>query len=379
MTCIKVLPKLACTNGFARCIVFFALHFSWGLILPIGDAMSRKKIDARQFVPEITAYAMAALMQFLPEFGVTPQRVCEGLNFTPEDLQRGMEMSHRQAWRLIRRALRLTGRPDLGLESGRRQNLSHFGLIGFAMMMEPDLHHAFKIAMRYYRQGGSLVEWDFRLEGAYGICSLTSSIMDASVQPFLIEEMASSALTLLRILLGPKFSFHAVDIAYDAPAHAERYREVFACPVRFGCAENRLLIEHHWFDVHLASYSPIIAAQLKELLEQRERSSNPALGTVAAIEHLLNHSGNAAMTIGEAAIALDLNRRTLTRRLADAGTSFRVLSDRVCAKVARNLLSEQGLTVTAAAEQLGFSDARSFRRAFKRWFGEAPGTVKRLD
>jgi AraC-like DNA-binding protein len=88
------------------------------------------------------------------------------------------------------------------------------------------------------------------------------------VQPFLIEEMISSALTLLRILLGPVFSFHALDIAYDAPSHAERYGEVLGCPVR---------------------------------------------------------------------------------------------------------------TVTAVAEQLGFSDARSFRRAFKRWSGNTPGTHKRAD
>lgn len=339
--------------------------------------MSRKKIDAGQFVPEITAYSMAALMQFLPEFGVTQQRVCEGLNFTPEDLQRGMEMSHRQAWRLIRRALRLSGRSDLGLESGRRQNLSHFGLIGFAMMVEPDLHSAFEIAKRYYRQGGSLVDWDFRLESVFGICYLTSNIKDTSVQPFLVEEMASSVLTLLRILLGPAFSFHAVDIAYAAPAHAMRYREVLDCPVHFDCAENRLLIDRRWFDVHLPSHSPIIAAQIKELLEQHERNSNPALGTAAAIERLLNQPENVAMNISQVAKVLDISARTLTRRLTDAGTSFRSLSEQVQAKVAKRLLHDEGLTVGVVAERLGFSDARSFRRAYKRWFDELPGDAGR--
>lgn len=341
--------------------------------------MSRKKIDERQFVPEIRAYSMAALMQFLPEFGVNPQRACMDLGFTPEELLHGAQISQRQAWSLIRRSLRLTGRADLGLETGRRQNLSHFGMVGLAMMAEPDLHQALTLAMRYYLQSGPLVGLDYEIGETFGIVSIVTPIRDATVQPFLVEEMVSSALALLKILLGPAFSFHAVEVSYKAPSHAARYQEVLGCPVRFACKKNHILINRDWFSVPLPGQSPIMAAQLREVLEQHARDRDPVRGTTAAIENLLNRTGDASMTIGQAAEALNLSVRTLARRLTDANTSFSELRDRMCAGVARKLLYEERLTVAAAAERLGYSDARSFRRAFIRWFGESPGAFRDLD
>ena len=65
------------------------------------------------------------------------------------------------------------------------------------------------------------------------------------------------------------------------------------------------------------------------------------------------------------------------RRLEEAGTSFREVSDRLRAQAAQRLLHEQGLTVAEAGRQLGFSDARAFWRAFKRWLGQVPGEVRR--
>lgn len=322
---------------------------------------------------------MSALMQFLPEFGVSPQRVCMDLGFTPEELLHGTQISQRQAWSLIRRSLRFTGRADLGLEVGRRQNLGHFGMVGFAMMAEPDLHHALTLAMRYYLQSGPLVGLNYVLDDTFGIVSIVTTIRDAIVQPFLVEEMASSALALLQILHGPTFAFHAVDVAYKAPPHAARYQEVLGCPVHFGRKQTRILINRDWFGVHLPGHSPIMAAQLRDVLDQQARDRDPVRGTAAAIENLLSQAGVATMTIGQAAEALNLSVRTLARRLTDANTSFSELRDRMCASVARELLYVEGLTVAATADRLGFSDARSFRRAFKRWFGEVPGAARDMN
>ena len=85
----------------------------------------------------------------------------------------------------------------------------------------------------------------------------------------------------------------------------------------------------------------------------------------------------ASLPIEEVARALELSVRTLRRRLEEAGTSFREVSDRLRAQAAQRLLHEQGLTVAEASRQLGFSDVRAFRRAFKRWLGQVPGEVRR--
>jgi AraC-like DNA-binding protein len=63
---------------------------------------------------------------------------------------------------------------------------------------------------------------------------------------------------------------------------------------------------------------------------------------------------------------------TLRRRLQAEGLpAFRELRDRALSQAACTLL-ERRTTPSAVAEQLGFSDLRSFSRAFKRWNGMTP-------
>jgi AraC-like DNA-binding protein len=77
---------------------------------------------------------------------------------------------------------------------------------------------------------------------------------------------------------------------------------------------------------------------------------------------------------GEAAVArrAGVSAATLRRRLAAEGVpSFRELRDRALSQAARTLL-ERHVSPGDVAEQLGFSDLRSFGRAFKRWSGVTP-------
>lgn len=76
---------------------------------------------------------------------------------------------------------------------------------------------------------------------------------------------------------------------------------------------------------------------------------------------------------------LGLSVATLRRRLELEGSlSFRVLNERALKRAARSLV-EQRHHPSDVAEELGFSDLRSFARAFRRWIGVTPTAyVKRL-
>ncbi len=293
--------------------------------------MPRPKLDPQQITPHVAPQMLVGLLDLVGEFGVAPERLCEGLGFSVENLRRGEQISDRQAWRMIRRAMQLTGRADLGLELGRRENLGYFGLPGFTMSTARTLGEAIDIGLRYQGQTGTVTDWSLEEDDRHFVMVIDSKIRDASVLPFLMEEAAGSVLVLIRILVGDHFTPLAMEFTYPQPAHADRYRELFACPLRFGAAHNRFLIERHWLDTPIATHSAAMSAQM----------------------------------------------RTLRRRLSEDGTSFHAISERIHAQTAQRLLSEQGMTVAATGEQLGFSDARAFRRTFKRWLGRVPGAVRR--
>jgi len=68
--------------------------------------------------------------------------------------------------------------------------------------------------------------------------------------------------------------------------------------------------------------------------------------------------------------------RSLQRRLRDDGTSYRELVDTVRHLRAIDLM-QRGLPISDVAESLGFSEARAFRRAFRRWTGLLPSAIPR--
>lgn len=80
---------------------------------------------------------------------------------------------------------------------------------------------------------------------------------------------------------------------------------------------------------------------------------------------------------GERPEALELTPRSLRRRLAEEQTSFEALRDEVRVALAGELLSQTTLSVEQIAERLGYSELSCFSRAYKRWTGHSPRSVRR--
>jgi AraC-like DNA-binding protein len=337
--------------------------------------VSRPRLDAEQFAPRIASQMFVRLVDLAEEFGVAPQYLCAGLGCTVEDLRRGEQISHRQAWRMIRRALRLTGRADLGLELGIRETFSHFGLPGFAMTVARTLREAIQIAVRYQNQTGGISSASLDCGDDRAALAVDSNLHDKSVLPFVVEEFFASAVAITRQLVGDRFHLQSLEVAYPEPAYADRYPQIFGCPVRFAATRNRAQIDRDWLSAPIATHSEVMAAQLGALLEEQAQARALPPRPSAAVEQLLLRSGNARLSLDQVAGVLQLSVRTLRRRLREDGSSFRALCERVRVQTALRLLQE-GLTVAAAAERLGFSDARAFRRAFKRRLGEVPSKMR---
>lgn len=338
--------------------------------------MPRPRLDASQFVPNIDSRMLVRLLDLIQEFDVSAQRLCAGLTWSVEDMRHGQQISIRQAWRMIRRALWLTGRADLGMELGSRQDFSHFGLPGLAMSFARTMGEAIDIGLQYQNQTGALTRTSVEYSENRVALIVDSTLPDQSVQPFVVEEYLTSVVGIIRMLVSARFQPHLLELAYPEPAHAERYRQSFACPVHFSRERNRVQFDRSWLDVPIATHSAAMAAQLSALLEQQARIRATPPRSTEAVEQLLLRSGNARVTIDQVAEALHLSVRTLRRRLREDGTSFRELCERIRVDCAQRLLREQGMTVAAAAARLGFSDTRSFRRAFKRWLGQLPSKMR---
>ena len=77
-------------------------------------------------------------------------------------------------------------------------------------------------------------------------------------------------------------------------------------------------------------------------------------------------------TQAEVAAALGMALSTFRRHLAEQGTSFRAIREACLRESSYALLGQQAYSVERVAQRLGYRDAETFRRAFRRWTGTSP-------
>ncbi|MBN0509409.1 HTH-type transcriptional regulator VqsM, partial [Pseudomonas aeruginosa] len=68
---------------------------------------------------------------------------------------------------------------------------------------------------------------------------------------------------------------------------------------------------------------------------------------------------------------LRMNERTVRRRLADEGCTYRQIVDKARKERAIALLLNSSIPVDRISDILGYSETASFRHAFRRWTGQS--------
>ena len=82
-------------------------------------------------------------------------------------------------------------------------------------------------------------------------------------------------------------------------------------------------------------------------------------------------------SIEVAAEMAELGPRTLRRRLAQEGPSWRAVVDRARVEACLRLLRDPERPLSQVAAALGYSDQAHLTRAFRRWMGECPSAYRR--
>jgi len=105
---------------------------------------------------------------------------------------------------------------------------------------------------------------------------------------------------------------------------------------------------------------------------------SPAQTTVEAVQQIMDIASVEGVPDEKyVSRLLATSPRTLQRALKAEGTSFRDIRSSFVARCAEQLLSGTETPIEEIARKLGYSDARAFRRAFRKSTGLAPGAVRK--
>jgi len=93
----------------------------------------------------------------------------------------------------------------------------------------------------------------------------------------------------------------------------------------------------------------------------------------------LFREGHNKPQIEQAAEYAGLTQQTLRRRLKKEGYSFQSLKDDTRRDMAIFFINKKEQSIEAIAFRLGFSEASTFIRAFKKWTGLTPLAYRKLS
>jgi AraC-like DNA-binding protein len=314
-----------------------------------------------------TTLGIRVMAEYAAEHGHPFADVLAGTGLAPEGLDApGAGIEAAQEIAAARNLLGLLGdRPGAGLEVGRRFHLTTYGLYGFALLSMPVMLDVTRTGLRLagLTFAFSTIAAEITDDGLFAL-RLHGTDVPADVRRFLVERDLAAVVTMQQELLG-RSDFPLLSIRSAFPAAA--VEPLTGVPVDFGSAETALIFEPQHLAQELPLGSPQTAreciAQCEQLLEERLDRR----GAAAAVRARLRRLHGREDGIDAAAQALHMTDRTLRRRLAAEGTSYRRLVDEVRSGIAWSLLDEDEMSATEVARHLGFGDLPAFLRAQRRW------------
>ncbi|WP_370289489.1 AraC family transcriptional regulator [Nocardioides sp.] len=306
------------------------------------------------------------------------------------------EVTAAQELRVVRNLGREAA-PGAAVRVGSRYHASTFGPLGLALMSAPSLGAAAEVALRYLDLSFVFTLPDFvvhepaddgtiTLEGSpsrlgpldHAVVALHLDDRDLAddVRRFVVERDLAAFWTVLRELAGGRPRLRAVRLPF-APRETEAYRETFGVPPTWITGGRAaLVLDASWLDQPLPQSNSHAFAMAQELCADLVADRRARDGVVPQVRVLVAQHLEDGAPMAAVAAHLGLSERSLRRRLADAGVSFREVVDGVRHERADDLLTRTDLEVAEIALRLGYAESTSFSAAYRRWTGTTPARAR---
>ena len=287
---------------------------------------------------------------------------------------KGARISYLQARQGLLQAKHYGG-DELCLWSGARKSLPHLGQMAIGMSAQQNLYQALQFGLEFQLIAGAMVHLQFEAGTPYSAVSAQSLFDDVELQDFLAADHLLTTVNAARQLCGASFQLHQVELRGQSQSTRALIEKMFGCPVTIGADCNRVLIANDVLLKPLSTPDVAVVRAAQSACEQ-ELEMVGVLGRQSLLRTLVSKNCE-LRTVDEMALALGTSARSLQRLLVREGTSYFQVTENVRIERAKRLL-QTTLSIDQIAEQLGYSDARSFRRAFKRWTNRSPADYRQV-
>ncbi|MFG5409784.1 AraC family transcriptional regulator [Piscinibacter sakaiensis] len=327
--------------------------------------------------PTISIVQVEHILQGARRQGLDVARILAQAGLSPALLAAPLSRVSQAQYASLIRVLRRTTRDEFWGLCNRAVPVGTFGECCRLLVHCGNLGAALRTGFRYYHR--VLPDFVARLVVERGLAHLrlhtrgeADGRLDYAERVFMFFSFGLGSWLVAR-----RIPVAQVNYAGPPPPQANDTARVFGAPVRYEQPYTGFSIEARWLELPVVQNTQSLAEFLRLapanlIVRYRDRTSL----TERTRQLLRGELHGELPTLEEVGRRLAVPPQTLRRRLREEGQGFQALKDDLRRDAAIEYLARPDLTLMDIAAQLGFSEASTFHRAFKKWTGVAPGEYR---
>jgi len=189
-----------------------------------------------------------------------------------------------------------------------------------------------------------------------------------------IEHLLTVAHDCAVVLSGGQVRAREVWFAHGPVSPQSIYEKRLRTRVRFAEPFNGLLFNSEDLDFRIVARDDNVLRQELQTLRERFPYRPQFSFQVKSIIH--RHLDQSDCSREAVAAMLDLNPRTLHRRLQREGTTFEAIREQVRRDLMVHYLAQSEIGIIEVAARLGYAEPAVLTRACRRWFGRSPKELR---
>ncbi len=273
-------------------------------------------------------------------------------------------------------AAQRTGDPCIGLHAGALVRPRAVNIFGYLALTSANIGEGLERVARYQRLVAGRTWLNLRDEQGVEHIELATEEPIGDQRAIRAEYSVLLVLAFIRWVADREVSPLEVSFEHAPRGPVEDYARVLRCPVKFEAPHSEILFAKGTLDLPSVHANPTMA-QAADAFAARLLADLPGGGAVAYTRRALA----ALLDSGEGDVRkvsrrLGMSARTLQRRLAEEGQSFRGVLDQLRRELAQEHLRQRRSSIAEAAHLTGFSEVSAFARAVRRWFGCTPRELR---
>lgn len=320
------------------------------------------------------------ILRYAIDHGVKKESVLEGSGITETDLlDFQTKISLSQELKLIRNLIIYRPHPETAWELGRYFDASSHGTIGNMIAHAPTIGDIFHGLLEFFILSHSYLRLYSETVGKKIRVYLIAPHLPNDLLPFLLERDLASGFAVSRLRAHnflEKF-ITGVSFSHAPRTDIELYKNQFIDNLAFNKPVSYFETDSNLLSMPLGNKDEYKFELYRQQCQAEFTLLNEKRFYLSDRVKLYIQSAGGKVGLEDVAKQMNMSERSLRRQLEEEGLSFSQIKNQYHLQQSLYLLRDRELGIDKIAELIGYSEACTFIRAFKKWTGLSPANYRK--